>query len=110
MKSTIVNFLVHILSLLTTAEEHVAAVIHKAAASKIVQEAEAELKLAERAATQMLEHARDAFMAEIHRAEGVKAAPSVVPPAGVAALVTAAAATPPPPPQVGTPTLASPAA
>lgn len=90
----IVKFLIHILSLMVSTEEHLNAVIKKAAASKVVKDAEASLKVAHDRAALALKHAYEAYEADVSAAKSIG---PVVTPQSVASLVSAAAATTQPP-------------
>lgn len=90
MKQSIVNFLVHILSLLVPLEDHLNAALKKAAANSLVKSAESALASEFRIAAQIQADARKAYDAKVAAA---KAVTPVVTAAGAAQMVAAATST-----------------
>lgn len=99
MKRIIVNFLVHVLSLMVPLEDHLNAVIRKAATTKLAQEAEAALQAAEKRASAIVgaalnqaetlqAAAREEYAAAYRARQGLVT--PVVSPQGAAAMVASA--------------------
>lgn len=99
-QAALVNFLIHVLSMLVPIEEHLGAALKKAAANKIVLDAEAALAAAETRASSIMSlafaeadsiqaRAKAEHQARKEAAKAVQATPAAITTQGVQALVTA---------------------